>query len=102
MKFSLSWLSDHLATEASLNDIMAYMLKAGLEVEEVHNPAEDLAAFTICKVTDAQPHPDADKLRICTVETVDGTKQIVCGAPNARAGMTAIYTPAARQMRVQG
>lgn len=93
MKFSLSWLSDHLATEASLDEIMAYMLKAGLEVEEVHNPAEDLAAFTICKVTDAQPHPDADKLRICTVETVDGTKQIVCGAPNARAGMTAIYAP---------
>jgi phenylalanyl-tRNA synthetase beta chain len=93
MKFSLSWLSDHLATTASLDEIMAFMLKAGLEVEEVHNPAEDLAAFTICKVKTAEPHPDADKLRVCTVDTVDGEKQIVCGAPNARAGMTAIYAP---------
>jgi phenylalanyl-tRNA synthetase beta chain len=93
MKFSLSWLSDHLATTATLEEIMAFMLKAGLEVEEVQNPAEDLAAFTICKVKTAKPHPDADKLRVCTVDTVDGEKQIVCGAPNARAGMTAIYAP---------
>lgn len=93
MKFPLSWLKDYLATTASLDELMGYMLKAGLEVEEVVNPAEDLKAFTICKVKDAQPHPDADKLRVCTVDTVDGEKQIVCGAPNARAGMTAIYAP---------
>ena len=93
MKFPLSWLKDYLATTASLEEILGYMLKAGLEVEEVDNPAEDLKAFTVCKVTDAQPHPDADKLRVCTVDTVDGTKQIVCGAPNARVGMTAIYAP---------
>lgn len=93
MKFSLSWLKDYLATSASLEEIQGYMLKAGLEVEHVDNPAEDLAAFTVAKVTAAEAHPDADKLRICTVETVDGTKQIVCGAPNARAGMTAIYAP---------
>ncbi|MEM1410444.1 MAG: YtpR family tRNA-binding protein, partial [Pseudomonadota bacterium] len=91
MKFSLSWLKDHLATTASLDEIMGFMLKAGLEVEEVQNPAEDLAAFTVAKVKAAEPHPDADKLKVCTVETVDGEKQIVCGAPNARAGMTAIY-----------
>ena len=93
MKFTLSWLNDHLATKATLDDILAHMLKAGLEVEEVHDPREALKAFTVCKVIAAEPHPDADKLRVCKVETVDGTKQIVCGAPNARAGMTAIYAP---------
>ncbi|MEO1303953.1 MAG: phenylalanine--tRNA ligase subunit beta [Pseudomonadota bacterium] len=93
MKFPLSWLKDYLSTSASLDEILGYMLKAGLEVEDVTNPAEDLKAFTVCKVTAAEPHPDADKLRVCTVDTVDGEKQIVCGAPNARAGMTAIYAP---------
>ncbi|MEL6568726.1 MAG: phenylalanine--tRNA ligase subunit beta, partial [Pseudomonadota bacterium] len=93
MKFTLSWLEDYLATKLDLQGILDVMLKAGLEVEEVHNPADDLAAFTVAKVTAAKPHPDADKLRICTVDTVDGEKQIVCGAPNAREGMTAIYAP---------
>ena len=93
MKFTLSWLKDHFATKLSLDDILALMVQIGLEVEEVNDPAARLSPFTVCKVTDAQPHPDADKLRVCTVETVDGTKQIVCGAPNARAGMTAIYAP---------
>ena len=93
MKFTLSWLNDHLVTKADLDEILGLMLKAGLEVEEVINPADTLKAFTVCKVKDAQPHPDADKLRVCTVDTVDGEKQIVCGAPNARAGMTAIYAP---------
>ena len=93
MKFTLSWLNDHLATKATLDDILALMLQAGLEVEEVVDPREKLAAFTVCKVKAAEPHPDADKLRVCTVDTVDGEKQIVCGAPNARAGMTAIYAP---------
>ena len=93
MKFTLSWLKDHLVTKASLEEILAFMLKAGLEVEHVEDPNEKLSAFTVCKVTDARPHPDADKLRVCTVDTVDGEKQIVCGAPNARAGMSAIYAP---------
>lgn len=93
MKFPVSWLKDYLATTASLDDIMATMLKAGLEIEHVDNPAARLAEFTVCKVKAAEPHPDADKLRVCQVETVDGEKQIVCGAPNARAGMTAIYAP---------
>ena len=93
MKFTLSWLSDHIASKATLDEILAAMQKAGLEVEEVHDPSEALKAFTVCKVIEAEPHPDADKLRVCKVETVDGLKQIVCGAPNARAGMTAIYAP---------
>ena len=93
MKFTLSWLQDYLATKAPLDDILATMLKAGLEVEHVEDPAEKLSEFTVAHVTAAEPHPDADRLRVCTVETKDGTKQIVCGAPNARAGMTAIYAP---------
>lgn len=93
MKFTLSWLHEHLATKKTLDEIIALMVQIGLEVEEVHDPAAKLSAFTVCKVTHAEPHPDADKLRVCTVETVDGTKQIVCGAHNARAGMTAIYAP---------
>ena len=93
MRFTLSWLNDHLVTKASLQNILDLMLKAGLEVEEVIDPREKLAPFSVCKVLEAKPHPDADKLRVCTVETVDGIKQIVCGAPNARTGMTAIYAP---------
>ncbi len=93
MKFTLAWLYEHLATKEDLDGLLALMLKAGLEVESVDDPAKRLAAFTVCKVRDAQPHPDADKLRVCTVDTIDGEKQIVCGAPNAKAGMSAIYAP---------
>ncbi|MEL6324998.1 MAG: YtpR family tRNA-binding protein, partial [Pseudomonadota bacterium] len=93
MKFTLSWLMDHLATKLSLDDITGLMGQLGLEIEEIDNPADRLKPFTVAKVIAAEPHPDADKLRVCTVETVDGTKQIVCGAPNARAGMTAVYAP---------
>jgi phenylalanyl-tRNA synthetase beta chain len=93
MKFTLSWLQDHLATKLDLDGILEKMLQAGLEVEHVDNPADKLAAFTVAHVTAAAPHPDADRLRVCTVSTVDGERQIVCGAPNARAGMTAIYAP---------
>ncbi|MEO1039124.1 MAG: phenylalanine--tRNA ligase subunit beta [Pseudomonadota bacterium] len=91
MKFTLSWLKTHLDTDLTLNDLAEAMTMAGLEIEEINNPAAKLADFTVAHVTDARPHPDADKLRVCTVETKDGTKQIVCGAPNARTGMTAIY-----------
>lgn len=93
MKFTLAWLYEHLATKEDLEGLLALMLKAGLEVESVDVPAERLAAFTVCKVREAKPHPDADKLRVCTVDTIDGEKQIVCGAPNAKAGMSAIYAP---------
>lgn len=93
MKFSVSWLKDYLETDADLNGIIDAMILAGLEVEEVENPAEKLAAFTTANVTSAEQHPDADKLRVCNVETKDGMKQIVCGAPNAREGITAVYAP---------
>lgn len=93
MKFTISWLKDYLDFDMPLDELADAMTMAGLEIEDIDNPADKLSAFTIAHVKDAQPHPDADKLRVCTVETVDGEKQIVCGAPNARKGMTAIYAP---------
>jgi phenylalanyl-tRNA synthetase beta chain len=86
MKFTLSWLKDHLETPAPLEDILYALTDLGLEVEEVVNPLAKLAPFTIAKVLHAEKHPDADKLRVCRVLTDEGEKQIVCGAPNARAG----------------
>ncbi len=93
MKFTLSWLKEHLETEATLDEIVETMVAVGLEVESVENPAEKLAAFTIGEVLHAEQHPDADKLRVCKVATKDGEMQIVCGAPNARAGIKIAYAP---------
>ena len=93
MKFSLSWLKEHLETDASLDDIVETMVAVGLEVEEVENPEERLAAFTIGDVLAAEKHPDADKLKVCRVATKDGEMQIVCGAPNARKGIKIAYAP---------
>ena len=90
MKFTLSWLKDHLETDASLDDILYALTDLGLEVEGVENPAERLAEFTIGKVVHAEKHPDADKLRVCQVETDVGKTQIICGAPNAREGITVV------------
>ena len=90
MKFTLSWLKDHLDTSATLDEILYALTDLGLEVEEVVNPAGRLAPFTIAKVLHAEQHPDADKLRVCKVLTDEGEKQIVCGAPNARAGITVV------------
>ncbi|CUH65806.1 Phenylalanine--tRNA ligase beta subunit [Thalassovita gelatinovora] len=90
MKFTLSWLKEHLETEASLDEILYALTDLGLEVEEVEDPASKLASFTLAKVKHAEQHPDADRLRVCTVETDEGDKQIVCGAPNAREGITVV------------
>ena len=90
MKFTLSWLKDHLETEASVDEIAEALTDLGLEVEEIINPGARLEDFTIGKVTHAEQHPDADRLRVCQVLTDEGTKQIVCGAPNARTGITVV------------
>jgi phenylalanyl-tRNA synthetase beta chain len=90
MKFTLSWLKDHLETEASLDDILYALTDLGLEVEEVVDRGAKLAPFSIAKILEAQQHPDADKLRVCRVLTDEGERQIVCGAPNARAGITVV------------
>ncbi len=88
MKFTLAWLKDHLETDADINAVAEAMTMAGLEVEEVHDPAALLAPFTVAKIISAAQHPNADRLQVCQVETIDGMKEIVCGAPNARAGLT--------------
>ncbi len=90
MKFTLSWLKDHLDTNASVDEIAYALTDLGLEVEEVENPLDALKDFTLGKVKTAEKHPDADKLRVCVVETDEGEKQIVCGAPNAREGITVV------------
>ncbi|MCV2863171.1 phenylalanine--tRNA ligase subunit beta [Albidovulum sediminicola] len=90
MKFTLSWLKDHLDTTASVDQIAEALTDLGLEVEEISNPAARLSTFTLAKVLHAEQHPDADRLRVCRVMTDEGEKQIVCGAPNARAGITVV------------
>lgn len=93
MKFTLSWLKDHLETEADVHQIAEAMTMAGLEVEDVHDPVAVLAPFTVARIISTARHPDADRLQVCQVETVDGMKEIVCGAPNARPGLATIYAP---------
>ena len=93
MKFTLSWLKNHLTTEADVARVAEVMTMAGLEVEEVHDPAAALAPFTVARIAETAQHPNADRLRVCQVETVDGMKEIVCGAPNARPGLVTIYAP---------
>ena len=93
MKFSLSWLKDHLETNASPAEIADKLTAIGLEVEEVSNPAEALAPFVVAKVLTAEKHPQADKLQVLTVDAGSGPIQVVCGAPNARAGMLGVFGP---------
>src|ERR1700712_5661912 len=93
MKFTLSWLKEHLDTTASVDEVVAAMTMAGLEVEHVDNPAARLAAFSVARIVEARQHPNADRLQVCQVDTRDGRLEIVCGAPNARAGLTTIFAP---------
>ncbi len=90
MKFTLSWLKDHLDTQASLDEIVHALTDLGLEVEGVTNPAARLGDFTIGKVLQAEKHPEADRLKVCKVATDEGEMQIICGAPNAREGITVV------------
>ncbi len=90
MKFTLSWLKDHLDTTASVDDISAKLTSTGLEVESLINPAAGLDAFIVAHIAEANQHPNADRLRVCTVETGSETLQVVCGAPNARAGLKVV------------
>ncbi len=94
MKFTLSWLKDHLETEAPVAAIAERLTALGLEVESVDDRAAALAAFTVGHVTSCERHPNADKLSVCIVETAAGAVQVVCGAPNARAGMKGAFAPA--------
>ncbi|HET9352405.1 MAG TPA: phenylalanine--tRNA ligase subunit beta, partial [Sphingomicrobium sp.] len=92
MKFTLSWLKDHLDTEADAAAVSETLTRIGLEVEGVENPAEALKPFRIARVVTAERHPQADKLQVLTVDAGDGQAlQVVCGAPNARAGMVGVF-----------
>ncbi len=100
MKFTLGWLKTHLETNASLDEILETLTDLGLEVEGVENPADTLGAFRTCRVIEAVQHPDADRLRLCRVETwPDGPDsaseevQVVCGAPNAKTGLIGVFAP---------
>ena len=93
MKFTLPWLKDYLDTNADLPAILEAMTQAGLEVEEAHDPKDALKQFTVCRIVSAKQHPNADKLQVCQVETVDGVKEIVCGGLNARPGLVTAYAP---------
>ena len=91
MKLTLSWLKNHLETEAPLDEIVARLTALGLEVEDVVDPGAALAAFTVGYVIEATRHPNADKLSVCRVDTGAGEVQVVCGAPNARGGMKGVF-----------
>jgi phenylalanyl-tRNA synthetase beta chain len=94
MKFTLSWLKDHLDTSASLDDIVETLTRIGLEVEEVEDKAKTLAPYKVAFVISAEQHPNADRLRVCMVDMGEGAPvQVVCGAPNARTGMKSVFAP---------
>lgn len=94
MKFTLSWLKDYLDTDASAETIADALTHLGLELEELSNPAERLKPFVIANVIEARQHPNADRLRVCIVNTgAGGPIQVVCGAPNARTGMKGVFAP---------
>jgi phenylalanyl-tRNA synthetase beta chain len=94
VKFTLAWLKEHLDTDASLDEIVSKLTMIGLEVESVEDKGKALAPYVIAKVIEAKQHPNADRLRVCMVDTGDGNPiQVVCGAPNARTGMTGVFVP---------
>ena len=94
MKFTLSWLRDHLETAAPLDEITQTLTRIGLEVERIEDKAAVLAPYVVARVLTAEQHPNADRLRVCMVETGSGEPvQVVCGAPNARAGMLSVFAP---------
>src|ERR1041385_8585620 len=94
MKFTLSWLREHLDTDSSLAELADKLTMIGLEVENLEDQAASLAPYVIARVLDAKQHPNADRLRVCMVDTSSGDPiQVVCGAPNARTGMTGVFAP---------
>jgi len=93
MKFTLSWLKDHLDTSASLAEIVDALTRVGLEVESVEDPGRKYDGFVVASVIEAKQHPNADRLKVCIVEAGQGPVQVVCGAPNARTGMKGVFSP---------
>ena len=102
MKFTLSWLKEHLDTNAGVDEIAQTLTGIGLEVEEILNPAKELSGFITAKVEDLQDHPDSDHLHILKVNTGKETLQIVCGAPNVKLGMVGVLAPVGTLIPVFG
>ena len=100
MKFSLSWLRTHLETDATLETITDRLTTIGLELESISDPGAPLAPFRVAKILTAEQHPNADRLRACTVDAGFGGTPIsvVCGAPNARAGIKVVFAPPGAQI----
>jgi phenylalanyl-tRNA synthetase beta chain len=94
MKFTLAWLKEHLDTDRSLSELTDKLTMIGLEVERIEDTGKLLAPFVIARVVEAKQHPNADRLRVCMVDTGAGAPvQVVCGAPNARTGMKGVFVP---------
>jgi phenylalanyl-tRNA synthetase beta chain len=93
VKFTLGWLKEHLETTASIEEIRDGLIGAGLEVEDISDPAQALKPFTVARVIEARPHPNADRLQVLDVETINGRVQVVCGAANARTGLVGLFAP---------
>ena len=93
MKFTLGWLKEHLDTDASLEDISAKLTMIGLEVDGITDRGAKLTDFTVARVISATQHPNADRLRVCIVDTGTEEVQVVCGAPNARTGLVGVFAP---------
>ena len=93
MKFTLSWLKDHLDTSAPLAEIVETLTRVGLEVEGVEDPSAKYDGFVVARVIEAMQHPNADRLKVCMVDAGAGPVQVVCGAPNARTGMKSVFSP---------
>ncbi|MDD3445287.1 MAG: phenylalanine--tRNA ligase subunit beta [Zavarzinia sp.] len=103
MKFTVNWLKEHLATDATATEIAEKLTAIGLEVESVDDRGATLAPFTVAHVLTAEQHPNADKLRLCTVDAGDGAPyQVVCGAPNARAGLKVVFARMGTTIPVNG
>ena len=102
MKFTLSWLKDHLETQASLNQICENLPMLGLEVESIQDRSDELSEFIVGYVEEAYQHPNADRLRVCIVDTGSEKVQVVCGAPNARTGIKGVFAPAGARIPSTG
>src|SRR5437868_10335175 len=94
MKTTLAWLKEHLETDAPLAVIAERLIMLGHEVEGVENRTAGLEPFTVASVVSAVRHPNADRLKVCVVDTGNGQVQVVCGAPNAHTGMKGVFAPA--------
>src|SRR5436853_855807 len=94
MKITLSWLKEYLDTNAPVEEISAKLTAIGLEVEGLEDPAKTLKGFVVGHVLECEKHPDADKLRCLIVDTGKEKLKVVCGAPNAKAGMKGVFAPA--------